>query len=191
MVVGPPKRATGRIASIVNSAKARVSAATISRNISYDHLTPSNTLRQAIDHWKGVRDCSDRNQFTTLLRGTLESRFVLFKTPKRSEEFIVEAVGDGLPPFAHEWLSRTIGMRVQDQPDNLYGQSCAETYAQALHRQEPKLEDVDAVATWPGYGPVRRRYKRVILPFRHEDGGTRVLSATLPDSSIDLRRAVG
>jgi hypothetical protein len=181
-------RTLNRISYLVSAAKAQASKAVVTKELSPEQLPRNSCLSKALSQWKAASGFYERSAFHVLLGATLENRYVVCSTPRRSQDFIISAVGSGLPRFAHEWLSRTIGKRAQDQPDSHYGQSCVNTYLQVLERNQPLLEDVDAIANWPDYGPTRRRYRRLILPFRDEKGVTRMLSATLPDSDIDLRK---
>ncbi len=70
---------------------------------------------------------------------------------------------------------------------NEYGWSCALAYERVLHRFSPDLQAVDAFVRWPETGRVRRRYKRLLMPFRTYAGEAHVLSATVEDPTIDLR----
>ena len=80
-----------------------------------------------------------------------------------------------------------VGMRVEDQPDTVYGHSWAEVYRQAKEMGQPILDEVDAFVEWPVVGRERRRFQRLVLPFRMKCGDTYLLGTTLEDLSIDLR----
>jgi hypothetical protein len=49
---------------------------------------------------------------------------------------------------------------------------------------------VDAIVSKTRGANLRLRYTRLILPFDESDGGTRLLSTSLLDPTIDLRKAL-
>jgi hypothetical protein len=185
-ILGPWARAIEQLAILVARSRREVSNVLISKPTNLARLERKNYLLSALSFWRGCSGFMETDELSRLLAEVLTGRYVLFDAT--SEAFIIRGVGDGVPEFARLWLSRTIGMPVQDQPDYLYGRSCAETYARALQQHGPLLEDVDAIANWPGYGPTRRTYQRLVLPV-HISGRRCILSATLPDTKIDLRAA--
>jgi hypothetical protein len=103
-------------------------------------------------------------------------------------ELIMSEVGSGFPASVCAALNPGLGNRVEDQPDNAFGRYCAEAYGAIADSGEPVLEDVDAIMTPPGREPVRRRYSRLILPFRSVGGHVRLLGLSFENLAIDLRR---
>ena len=87
------------------------------------------------------------------------------------------------------WLSRSSGLRVEDQPDYYYGRWVAEAYRHTTHDRAPRLEDVDAIICTPRLGRSRVRYTRLIVPMQMPSGKPCLLGASLIDTGIDLRAA--
>ncbi len=85
------------------------------------------------------------------------------------------------------WLGRTVGHRVEDQPDYAYGKWLAEVYGKVVATRAPSLDDVDAVITWPQQPRISYRYRRLVMPFESKRDSTLLLSATVIDPAIDLR----
>jgi hypothetical protein len=52
------------------------------------------------------------------------------------------------------------------------------------------MEDVDAILRPPNGKSVRRRYSRLILPFRSPNGNARLLGISFENPAVDLRRAI-
>jgi hypothetical protein len=185
LVLGRWSKAIERIGRLTEEVRARASLSVLSRARDAGELGRDDPMSLALAYWREKSGKADNVSMG--LHEMLEQRYTTFTTPKNSHDFLITNVGSGLPGFAREWLSKARGMRVQDQPDHLYGRSCAQSYREVLSRREPKFEDVDAIAHWPGYGPLRRRYHRLLLPFCDAMGNGWILSATRPDQAIQLR----
>ena len=93
--------------------------------------------------------------------------------------------GDNNSPYVAKWLSQNIGSLLTSAPDTAYSQSCIAAYRCVEEADEPSLEDVDAFAVWPGFGHVRSRYHRLMLPLK-SDKTALLLVATTMDETIDL-----
>jgi hypothetical protein len=104
-----------------------------------------------------------------------ENRYILLHAPSSSSRILIKEVGQGMPACAKHWLSRGIGMRLEDQPDTSYGRLCAKAYREAKDRRQPVLDEIDAVVDWPDFGRQRRRYRRLILPFQATNGDVYLL----------------
>jgi hypothetical protein len=90
------------------------------------------------------------------------------------------------------WLTRCIGQRVEDQPDYLYGKWVADTYREAMLRNEPVLQDVDVIVRDPTESGRERRiqYNRLMLPVKGTDGTDQLLSTSCLDLRVDLRAPI-
>jgi hypothetical protein len=149
-------------------------------------LPRTSPLRAVLDAWSECEGVYDRDRLHPLLQQVLNGRFVLFEAQSGSPSVYVKDVGQGLGQSGGYWLSRTKGLRVEDQPDHAYGKWVAEAYREVLKTGEPALDDVDAVITWPRQPRISYRYRRLVLPFAEAES-TLVLSATVIDPDISLR----
>ena len=154
-------------------------------------LAPSSPLRALLDAWSECAGQYDRGRLDRLLREALKGRFVLFEANAGAPYVQVKDVGEGLSMSASYWLSRTKGLRVEDQPDYAYGKWVAESYRQVLRTGEPSLEDVDAIIQWPQQPRMSYRYRRLVVPFQNGPSSTLLLSATVIDPDICLRGRSG
>lgn len=157
---------------------------------SLDALAPDSPLRVAIGFWQEKARTFSLEPVRSLLAREIGGRYMILRLDRPTDELVIVEVGDGLPEFARNSLARCVGLRAQDQPDYDYGRSCAQAYREALARGEPVLEDVDAVVAWPGFGRMRRRYKRLMLPFTAGNGDRWLLTTTVQDPSIELLREI-
>jgi hypothetical protein len=175
------------IVARANSAQTQRQDAVRSRMREPADLSASSPLRPALEHWLASTGRSNGEHLESAKRQAVSGRYVLVHAPSCSSRIIIREVGPGLPASAKFWLSRTVGMRVEDQPDTVYGRLCATVYRHAKDLGQPVLDDVDAFVEWPGFGRQRRRYQRLILPFREKRGDVYLLGMSLEDSRIDLR----
>jgi hypothetical protein len=150
-------------------------------------LQTSNPLRGLLEAWADCDGKYDRERLYPVIQKSVNGRFVLVEASPRSADLFIKDVGGGLGDFGKYWLSRTIGLRVEDQPDYAYGKWVAGPYRQVLSTREPSLEDVDAVITWPQQPRISYRYRRLVLPFNGTRDSMLLLGVTLVDPNIDLR----
>jgi hypothetical protein len=102
---------------------------------------------------------------------------------------LLRDVGWGYPWLDQRWVSRSRGLRMQDQPDYLLGSWAAEAYRCTAIDGVPRVEDVDAITVAPHLGQERIRYTRLILPVATRWGDRCLLGASVVDAAIDLRAA--
>jgi hypothetical protein len=136
-------------------------------------------------------DRCDYQALAAILEPRIGSRYSVSVTPGEQRRFVVAHVGRGFEKRARYWMSRIVGHRLEDLPDPDYGTWAAETYTAIAERNEPAVDDVDAIVVWPGEGRKRYRYRRLLLPLRRGDGAIAVLSATISNRAIDLRASRG
>jgi hypothetical protein len=156
------------------------------------HTLPvSSPLRAVLNIWSEMDGLYDRERLHPLLERALGGRFVLVEGLSGTSNLVIKDIGSGLRKPAQHWLARSIGLRVEDQPDYAYGRWVARSYRDVLSSGEPDLGDVDAVISWPQASRQSFRYRRLLLPFRTPDNSPILLGATLTDPSINLRVKVG
>jgi hypothetical protein len=87
---------------------------------------------------------------------------------------VYEYVGDGFPSYDATWRKAMIGQDATGQPDAEYARHTATAQLETDVAETPRLETVDAVIRVPGRPAYRRRYERLLLPWRR--GGARFVS---------------
>jgi hypothetical protein len=184
---GSIQAAIQAIVAAVNSAHAQRQDAVRSLRQEPDRLPNSSPLRASLEHWVASLGQLPRGELERVTGQVVDSRYIVLHAPSWSPRIVIREVGQGMPECAKQWLSRAIGMRLEDQPDTAYGGVCADAYRQAKDRGQPILDDVDAFVEWPGFGRQRRRYRRLILPFQGAGGDVYLLGTSLEDPRIDLR----
>jgi hypothetical protein len=175
------------IVALVNSAHAQRQDAVRSRSQEPVTLPTSSPLRPSLEHWLTSFGRLHRGRLESVTCHAAEGRYILLYAPSSSSRIIIKEVGQGMPAGAKHWLSRGIGMRLEDQPDTAYGGLCAKAYRRAKDRRQPILDEIDAIVEWPGFGRQRRRYRRLILPFQGTNGDVYLLGTSFEDARIDLR----
>jgi hypothetical protein len=148
-------------------------------------------FRKAIAHWAHSGGRLRPDETRQLALETLKQRYVKLEVVNSGDSIIIDSFGANVPTFAKRWLAAAVGTDFARSPDRRYVERCRATFSEASRSFAPEIDDVDAIVFWPGQGYQRRQYQRLILPFREaaRNGRSWILSATLPDHSIDLRRA--
>lgn len=152
-----------------------------------EHLPPSSPLDGLLAMWRQSAGKFDRERLEPLLGRALNGRFVLVEASPERPYMVIKDVGGGLTKPAEYWLTRSIGHRVEDQPDYDYGKWVAKYYQQVVAAREPSLSDVDAVITWPQQSRRSFRYRRLVIPFAGTGSSTMLLCASITDPGINLR----
>jgi hypothetical protein len=155
------------------------------------HLCSASPLRAMLEIWSESGGRYDRERLHPLLEKALGGRFVLVERPSHSSHLVIKDIGSGLRKPAQHWLARSIGLRVEDQPDYAYGKWVARSYRDVIDSGEPDLGDVDAVLSFPQASRQSFRYRRLLLPFRTTDDSAMLLGATVTDPNINLRVKAG
>jgi hypothetical protein len=150
-------------------------------------LPDTSPLRAVLNAWAECDGAYDRERLLPVLRNATNGRFFLVEATTSSPSILIRDIGTGFGGDAGYWLGRTVGHRVEDQPDYAYGKWLAEVYGKVVKTRAPSLDDVDAVITWPQQPRISYRYRRLVLPFETRRDSTLLLSATLIDPAIDLR----
>jgi hypothetical protein len=152
-----------------------------------DSLEEASPLRSLLAMWAESNGRFCRQRMAPFLERGLNGRFVLVESSPTTPALVLKDVGGGLSKPAEYWLARSIGHRVEDQPDYDYGRWIAKFYRKVIASGTPSLSDVDAVIKWPEHSRQSFRYRRLVLPFKGEDSSTMLLGASLVDTSINLR----
>jgi hypothetical protein len=190
-LLGPWARALPLLARLSLNREADRARAMISDELGMHQLAHDHALGRCLRFWIEASATGALDERWGRASEILGGRLVAIKAQDHGGGTVIARVGTGLPVFAQVGLGRTIGLRVEDQPDTRYGRTCANTYGTVLASGKPKLERIDALVRWPGVGQVRRRYVRLLLPFNAANQEKWLLSATSEDDSIDLRRGTG
>jgi hypothetical protein len=152
-----------------------------------DSLPRASPLREVLDMWHALGGKLDRERLAPVLDRALQGRYVLVEAAAERPCLLIKDIGTGLRRPAHHWLSRSIGLRVEDQPDYAYGKWVAGTYRNVLSTGEPDLGNVDAVIRFPQEARQSFRYRRLLLPFMTDDKSEVILCTSLVDPDINLR----
>jgi hypothetical protein len=150
-------------------------------------LPDTSPLRAVLAAWADSDRKFDRERLQPVIKRAVNDRFVLVEASEGSPSLRIKDVGAGFGTAANSWLPRSIGLRVEDQPDYAYGKWVTMPYRQVLRTGEPSLDDVDAVITWPQHPRISYRYRRLVVPFGGTRDSTLLLSVTMVDPDINLR----
>jgi hypothetical protein len=179
------------LARMVRDPAIRETEWVIRRDVQVIELPALDPLRTIIDFWTAKNESAvmpNDPALLQLLEAATQGRYVWVKD-SALDRLVFEYIGDGFLPAVKKTLSHSIGQPLERMLDLRYGRYCVEAYGRALSGQQPLLEDVDAYIDSAALGrPVRRTYRRVILPFRTANAGeTLLLGVSLDQPALDLR----
>ena len=162
----------------------------LSRAIDTERMSGQNPFAQIVRFWSNHQTSLDQERIDKVLRGPLQGRYLVVAPAPERGTLIMQHWGDRLGSYDPTWARRARGIPLHEQPDYRYGSAAATAYKAALHSRQPVCEQVDAIVSKTRGANLRLRYMRLILPFEESDGGTRLLSTSLLDPTIDLRKAL-
>jgi hypothetical protein len=183
--------AIGRILELVLEQQLRLNEKVLRRARPLRTMPRGSAMHWAFDIWQDRRYLEPSGKLERRLARGIRGRYAWFDVYGPQGKVIMAEVGAGFPDAVQAALEACLGTHLQDQHDDAFGRYCAMAYGEAARSGEPVLEDVDAVVTPPEGTPVRRRYSRLILPFRVSEQHTRLLSVSFENLAIDLRRRAG
>lgn len=150
-------------------------------------LANRNRLAEVIDLWRHFGGALDLRRYDQTLHELLDGRFTVSSLEDDTSRLLFSQVGNGYAMYRNDFASLAIGQRVENQPDAIYGRFVANGLREAAIRNEPMLNDIDALVRSPGRKEQRIRYTRLTLPVLGPANKRQLLSATLLDRGIDLR----
>ena len=159
----------------------------LQEDLPLDGLPQTSPLWDVLEAWRASGGKFDRERLAPLLERALNGRFVLVEASPERPSMVIKDVGSGLSKPAEYWLARSIGNRVEDQPDYDYGKWIANYYRDVVTQGAPRLGNVDAVINWPQQSRRSFRYQRLLVPFSGDGNSTMLMAASLADPAINLR----
>lgn len=153
-----------------------------------DEAPSDSPISALLSLWGAGPRVFEDNELRTVLYTVLRGRFALLSTHADGETLVIEDWGYGAASYRASWLCQCKGLQFEDQPDYRYGRAAAAAYREAMKSDQPLFDHVDAITSNAGHGRKRIRYHRLILPLRKPGGPPRLLSTSLLDTGIDLRK---
>jgi hypothetical protein len=180
------ERAIDRVKAIVT--QHLIGGGVLREERSLRSIPTGSPMHWALQVWQQQSFLKPTLKLQRSLAEETHGRYVWIDAVGGNRELIMTEVGGGFPNPVRDALRPGLGSRVQDQPDDVFGRYCAEAYGAAAACNAPMLEDIDAFVIPPSCQPVRRRYSRLILPFRSSGGHARLLGLSFENLAVDLRR---
>ena len=180
--------AIDRVKAIVTQHRLLMGDAVLREERSLRSIPTGSPMHWALQVWQRQSFLAPTRRMQRSLVEETQGRYVWIDAVGDDCELIMTEIGSGFPEPVRAALTPGVGGRLRDQPDDAFGRYCAEAYGAVAQCNAPMLEDIDAVMTPPSGRPVRRRYSRLILPFRSSGGRARLLGLSFENLAIDLRR---
>jgi hypothetical protein len=178
--------AASRLADVIACRLPAAHQAVLRRPLHLAAIPPDCPLLYAIRTWEEI-GCGAMPDLGPLLHNALHGRYAWVERETQRSPLVLTEIGHGFPDSMKAFLEASLGRRIDGQPDPMYARYCRDAYGTAADTGRPLLEAVDALLMLPGYGRVRRTYRRLILPFQPSVGRLRLLCASIEDDTVDLR----
>jgi len=185
-VLGSVGAALTRITWLIKAAQT-VPGEIFRRNRNLSDLAPTDRWRGIVSNWTPAPSWPQIQGLLDEASHLAAGRYSVFKRDADEGTFRFDEIGPGIPVWARLHYARAKGMRLQDGADHAFHKFCDSTYRDVCSANRPAIDEVDAVIAWPGFGPLRRRYRRLMLPYRDPANRHWMLSTTIEDPDIDLR----
>ena len=183
--------AVSAISRAINSERRQRPRRFSQRSTSLGGLSGYPSLQRLLDHYRISNGVSDHTALQDLLPTMAEARYLLVERRARGDVLLIRGVGSGYSAFDSKWSTRSHGLRLEEQPDAEYGCWLATNYLDAMRECVPRSDEVDATIYHPRLGRRRFTYRRLMLPYAARGDRQFLLSASMPDPSVDLRSHQG
>lgn len=131
--------------------------------------------------WTQTRDRWTPDFYNVLREEGLLDQAVTVRAPAGSDLLLIEHWGKKRDMFGTKWVREAPGKHVEDQPYSGLAAWVARLFRESIAAQEPRLDAV-AVAIQTRSGEIRkRRYARLLLPWRSVAGESFALTLNVFD----------
>jgi hypothetical protein len=160
----------------------------ISRARPISGLPIGHALSELLRAWQETSGHFDITAHSRLFDDRLGGRFVVIVQDESSSSLKFARIGEGFAMYDKGWAKRLVGYPIECQPDAKYGSWVANFWCTAFQQGQPTLHDVDAIVANPLENSSKHvQYSRLTLPIQTSTGTTQLLSATLADTTVNLR----
>ena len=183
--------AVSAISRAINSERRQRPRRFSQRSTGLGGLSGYPSLQRLLEHYRVSNGISDHTALQDLLPTMAEARYLLVERRTNGDVLLIRDVGSGYSAFDKKWSTRSHGLRLEEQPDAEYGCWLATNYLAAMRECSPRSDEVDATIYHPRLGRRRFTYRRLMLPYAARGDRQFLLSASMPDPSVDLRSHQG
>jgi hypothetical protein len=125
-------------------------------------------------------------QSLRVLEQSFGKRWSLVDVDESNERIFVTHQGRATPPLDPSF-STGRGFDLRQMTDERYRKSLQHTIMSVVHNGQPRFDDFDVIVEHPGMGLVRAQGWRALVPIRVSSLGSRLVSISGQDSTVDLR----
>jgi hypothetical protein len=179
--------AVSAISSLIESARRERRSRFRQRSTHLEALAAHPSLQHLLDDYRMNSGACNLASLRELLPVATEGRYLLVERRGHSNVLLIRNIGSGNDAFDTRWLVRSDGLRLEEHPDAEYGAWLTASYLPAMQACSPHTDEVDATVYKPALGRSRHTYRRLMLPYMWCDDRQFLLSAWVPDTSVDLR----
>ncbi len=181
------------IGALVRTERHRIGDRVVYKRLDLDDLLKCSVFAPLLKCWKDAGVDKNRlltDHFRQYLASVSGGKYCYVRLQNATDShplMTLDELGWGFPRAVVDFLSPVVGRPVLLHKDSGFGEYVFHTYAEAASHEQPSAHFVDAVIESSTSEAVRRRYRRLILPFRDQDGQPLMAGISTQDASIDLR----
>ena len=153
-----------------------------SRSRTISQLLSKSAWSAAINYWQHTRDAFSPGDATAIFDAIFDRQWILYAT-NELKSFRVHSFGAKHAPHVHNFLRK--GRLLKQSTPSLLLERSVQRWQEAISVFEPRGEEIELVAHWPGFGRRKSQFRRITLPFRSNETSF-VLSGLASDATIDL-----
>lgn len=180
------KQMLQRAIDLISKHSEQNNGAYLARRRALDSLPADHPLEAVYQLWRDNSGKYDAETYRAAMQKLNGARYMVLDIEQGNSELVFREVGAGVGLYDTSWPQKTVGLRMQDQPDFSLGKWVVEAYRDTILAGHPRLDDIDLIVRRPRQSKYHTRYQRIILPLSGDDKHT-VLSAVSMDSSLNLR----
>ena len=159
----------------------------IATPMDFSQLPKESPLVTLLELWPHLSENLHQDGLRNIVNQVLNGRYAIASQNISNDGFHFEEMGPGFLSYDNLWVDNARGAPVHEQPDKSYGKWIEGAYHTIARHMQPRADNVDVIIEVPSIGRARRRYRRIILPFKSTAGSTSLLCGSVIDDRIDLR----
>lgn len=176
-----------RLDELVSNAQRAKPNDFLSRRLTPAELPEGSPFREILENWAALGGPRGQPALMHLIQMSLGQRHLMVKPEAGAGKLVFHSFGTDLFADYDTWRTCAVGAPMEEMPDRSYGRLVAPSYYETLAENAPRVEEVDAIIRWPRNGRSRLRYKRLIVPLKHQDGSPLLVGGSVLDHRVDLR----
>jgi hypothetical protein len=186
-VVRSADAAEAMLSSLVSRADRAQTPIRISKQNTTQPAKSGTAFSMLLAEWHAAMSGQMQIEPMNLAQRYLGDRYVIDEL-RSDGEIVYKDIGPGFHYFGRGWIEKSRGQPICQQPDRDYGHWVKSHYREALEKNEPRIDDIDALVYNADGTRMRFCIKRVILPVIRPNHAPLLIGGSIYDDAVDLRQ---